>query len=166
MTSHKIDALDVKILQALQEDASRSVAETADLVGLSKNACWRRIRQLEESGTIGKKVVQIDPQAIGLGVTVFVSVCTSQHDEDWLRQFREGLKAIPEVVEFYRLSGDVDYLVKVLVSDIADYDRVYKKLIAVAPLRDVSSSFAMETIKATSALPLDRLKSRILSQAM
>lgn len=152
------DKLDVKILATLQDDASRPVAEIADVVGLSKNACWRRIKALEDAGVVSRIGARIDPSAVGLGVTVFVALRTSQHDAAWLESFIEGLKAIPEVVEFYRLSGDVDYLLKVLVSDIADYDRVYKRLIAVAPLTDVSSSFAMETIKATTALPLDRIE--------
>lgn len=152
-----LDTLDVKILAALQDDASRPVAEIADVVALSKNACWRRIKALEDAGVVTRGGARIDPSAIGLGVTVFVALRTSQHDEVWLKGFTEGLRSIPEVIEFYRLSGEVDYLLKVLVSDIADYDRVYKRLIAVAPLTDVSSSFAMETIKATTILPLDRI---------
>lgn len=152
-----LDALDVKILTVLQEDASRPVSETADQVGLSKNACWRRIKALEEAGVIIRGGARIEPAAVGLGVTVFVAINTSRHDKVWLKSFIDGLSAIPEVVEFYRLSGDVDYLLKVLVSDIADYDRVYKRLIAVAPMANVSSSFAMETIKATTAIPLDRI---------
>ncbi len=152
-----LDSMDVKILTALQEDASRPVSETADRVGLSKNACWRRIKALEEAGVILRGGARIDPATVGLGVTVFVAINTSQHDDAWLKGFVEGLSSIPEVVEFYRLSGDVDYLLKVLVSDIADYDRVYKRLIAVSPMANVSSSFAMETIKATTVIPLDRI---------
>ena len=152
-----LDTLDVKILAALQDDASRPVAEIADAVALSKNACWRRIKALEDAGVVTRGSARIDPSAVGLGVTVFVALRTSQHDEAWLQGFTEGLRSIPEVIEFYRLSGEVDYLLKVLVSDIKDYDRVYKRLIAVAPLTDVSSSFVMETIKATTVLPLDRI---------
>ena len=153
-----LDKLDVKILAALQDDASRPVAEIADAVGLSKNACWRRIKALEGAGVVSRGSARIDPSAVGLGVTVFVALRTSHHDDVWLKGFINGLRAIPEVVEFYRLSGEVDYLLKVLVSDIGDYDRVYKRLIAAAPLTDVSSSFAMETIKSTTALPLDRIE--------
>ncbi len=152
-----LDKLDVKILAALQDDASRPVAEIADAVGLSKNACWRRIKALEDARVVSRGGARIDPSAVGLGVTVFVALRTSHHDDVWLKGFVDGLRAIPEVVEFYRLSGEVDYLLKVLVSDIGDYDRVYKRLIAAAPLTDVSSSFAMETIKATTTLPLDRI---------
>jgi Lrp/AsnC family transcriptional regulator len=152
-----LDKLDVKILAALQDDASRPVAEIADAVGLSKNACWRRIKALEDADVVSRGAALIDPSAVGLGVTVFVALRTSRHDDVWLKGFINGLKAIPEVVEFYRLSGEVDYLLKVLVSDIGDYDRVYKRMITAAPLTDVSSSFAMETIKSTTALPLDRI---------
>ena len=152
-----LDKLDVKILAALQDDASRPVAEIADAVGLSKNACWRRIKALEDAGVVARGAALIDPSAVGLGVTVFVSLRTSHHDDAWLQRFLSGIKGMPEVVEVYRLSGEVDYLLKVLVSDIKDFDRVYKRLITAAPLTDVASSFAMETIKSTTALPLDRI---------
>ena len=152
-----MDAIDRRILTVLQADASLAVAEIATRVGLSATPCWRRIQNLEKSGVIRGRVALLHGPSINLGVTVFVALRTSQHDDVWLKGFTDGLKAIPEVVEFYRLSGEVDYLLKVLVSDIEDYDRVYKRLIAVAPLTDVSSSFAMETIKATTVLPLDRI---------
>jgi Lrp/AsnC family transcriptional regulator len=148
------DRLDKRILNLLQEDAGLSNAEVADRVGLSPNACWRRIRRLEEQGVIRKRVALLSQEKLKLDVTVFVGVKTNEHNDKWLREFANGIKNIPEVVEFYRMSGDVDYMLKIVVKDIADYDRVYKKLISVAPLSDVSSSFAMERIKSSTALPL------------
>ena len=138
----------------LQENCDVSVADLADKIGLSTNACWRRIKRLQDEGLIESRVALLNPEALGLNVTVFVSVKTSQHNEDWLSRFADGIADIPEVTEFYRMSGDIDYLLKVVVKDIQDYDRVYKKLIAVAPMQDVSSSFAMERIKSSTALPL------------
>jgi Lrp/AsnC family transcriptional regulator len=152
-----IDRLDVKILSELQEDASLTNAELAERVGLSANACWRRTRRLEERGIIRKQVALLSQDALGLGVTVFVAIRTDQHNEEWLKMFSDGVKSLPEVVEFYRMSGDTDYLLKVVVRDIADYDRVYKKLVGVTSLHDVSSSFAMERIKSTTALPLEAI---------
>ena len=149
-----IDRLDIHILDLLQEDAGLSNAELADRVGLSPNACWRRVKRLEERGIIRKRVALLSQEQLSLNVTVFVGIRTNEHNEQWLKKFGEGVKAIPEVVEFYRMSGDTDYMLKIVVKDIADYDRVYKKLISVVPLHDVSSSFAMERIKSTTALPL------------
>ena len=149
-----IDRLDCRILEMLQEDAGFSNAEIAEQVGLSANACWRRTNRLEEPGIIRKVVALLSQEKLDLNVTVFVGVKTNEHNEQWLKNFAAGIKAIPEVVEFYRMSGDVDYLLKIVAKDIADYDRVYRKLIAVAPLHDVSSSFAMERIKSSTALPL------------
>lgn len=151
------DKFDRMILHYLQDDASLSNAELADRIDLSPNACWRRVKRLEENDVIRKRVALLSESALHLGVTVFVSVKTSQHTDKWLADFAAGVKALPEVVEFYRMSGDVDYLLKIVVQDISDYDRVYKKLIAVAPLHDVSSSFAMERIKSSTALPLHHL---------
>ena len=150
----EIDRLDRRILAQLQEDAGLSNAEIAERVGLSANACWRRTRRLEERGVIRKRVALLDQEKLDLKVTVFVGIKTNEHNEQWLRRFGEGVSAIPEVVEFYRMSGDTDYMLKIVVKDIADYDRVYKKLISVVPLHDVSSSFAMERLKSTTALPL------------
>lgn len=150
----EFDRKDRQILEALQADASQSVAAIADRIGLSQNACWRRIKQLEAAGVIVGRVALVDPAALGVGVTVFVSVRTNEHSAQWLDRFAESVRDIPEVVEFYRLSGDVDYLLKILVKDIDDYDRVYKKLIAGTSLSDVSSSFAMERIKHTTSVPL------------
>lgn len=150
----QLDRLDRTILHQLQVDASLTNAELAERIGLSANACWRRVKRLHDEGIIQATVALLDRTALQLPVTVFVSIRTTEHNERWLRQFATGVAAVPEVMEFYRMSGDVDYLLKVVVGDIADYDRVYKKLIALAPLSDVSSSFAMECIKSTTALPL------------
>jgi Lrp/AsnC family transcriptional regulator len=154
------DRLDLRILASLQSDASRPLAELAEAVGLSTNACWRRVKRLEEAGIISRRVAILEPSKLDLGVTVFVAVRTNQHTEQWLKQFAGGVARIPEVVEFYRMSGEVDYMLKVVVSDIAHYDRVYKKLIKVASLSDVSSSFAMEQLKYTTALPLGEVVPR------
>jgi Lrp/AsnC family transcriptional regulator len=154
----KFDRYDRQILSRLQQDASLAVADIADEVGLSTNACWRRIKRLEETGIIRRRVALLNERALGLNVTVFVSVKTNEHNETWLARFAEGIKQIPEVAEFYRMSGDTDYLLKIIVRDIDDYDRVYKKLISTAPMHDVSSSFAMERIKSSTALPLDHLQ--------
>lgn len=150
----RLDRIDARILRRLQEDAADTIAELADRVGLSANACWRRVRALEENGTIRRRVAVLEPRALGLGATVFVQVRTGQHDADWLDRFARGVREIPEVVEAYRMSGQVDYLLKVVVRDIADYDRVYRTLIRVAPMLDVSSSFAMEELKDGTALPV------------
>ncbi len=149
-----MDSIDRKILTCLQEDATLPVAEVAERVGLSTTPCWRRIQNLEKAGVILRRVALLDAQRMNVGVSVFVRVKTSQHNLDWLDRFATGIAAIDEVVEFYRLSGDIDYLLRVVVPDIAAYDRVYKRLIAVAELADVSSNFAMETIKYTTALPV------------
>lgn len=154
----KLDRFDHRILQQLQTNDDISTADLADQIGLSTNACWRRIKRLEESGIIRRRVALLDERALGLKLTVFVSVKTNEHNDQWLKKFANGVKDIPEVVEFYRMSGDTDYLLKVVVQDIDDYDRVYKKLIGVAPMHDVSSSFAMERIKSSTALPLDHLR--------
>ena len=150
---HNIDDKDLQILRILQRDDTVSAAEIADRVSLSVNACWRRIKRLQAE-VIEKQVAILDPVKFGIGLTVFVSVRTNQHNEAWLNQFSTGVSKIPEVVEFYRLSGETDYLLKVLTRDIADYDRVYKQIIKAAALSDVSSSFAMERIKSTTSLPI------------
>jgi Lrp/AsnC family transcriptional regulator len=152
-----IDRLDRRILAQLQSNCDISVADLANQIDLSTNACWRRIKRLEEDGFIRRRVALLDEQKLGLNVTVFVQVKTNEHNERWLRQFAEGVRAVPEVIEFYRLSGDVDYLLKIMVADINDYDRVYKKLISIAPMHDVASSFAMERIKSSTELPLSHL---------
>ena len=150
-----MDDIDRNILRIVQEDASLSNAELAERVGLSTTPCWRRVQRLEESGIIQRWVALVDPQKINLAVTVFVAVRTNQHSESWFKGFAEAVAEMPEVVEFYRLSGDIDYLLRVVVPDIDAYDRLYKRLIERVDLFDVSSSFAMEQIKLTTALPVD-----------
>ncbi len=154
MPNTKLDSIDRKILALLQENAEIPVAELAEQVGLSQTPCWRRVQRLKERGVIRRSVMLVDPQQVNVGVTVFVSIRTSTHSEAWFQQFKTAVELIPEVVEFYRMSGEVDYLLRVVVPDIAAYDKVYKRLIAGTQLFDVSSSFAMEEIKFTTALPL------------
>lgn len=153
----QLDKFDRQILHNLQETGDMPAAKLAERIGLSTNACWRRIKRLEEEGVIRQRVALLDENTLGLKVTVFVAIKTNEHNDKWLEKFARGIKNIPEVVEFYRMSGDTDYLLKIVVEDIADYDRVYKKIIAITPLHDVSSSFAMERLKSTTALPLDHL---------
>jgi len=148
-----MDNFDHKILEIMQRDASLSVGEIADRVALSKTACWRRIQKLEQTGVIRGKVALLNPEALNLGLTVYISVRTNQHNDQWAQQFNAVVEDIPEVLEVYRMSGDLDYLMKAVVSDMAGYDRLYKKLIVV-DLFDVSSSFVMETMKQTTELPL------------
>lgn len=150
-----MDSIDRKILELLQADAEMPVASIAERVHLSPTPCWRRIQKLRTAGVIRKHVALCDPGKLRVGVTVFVSIRTNQHTQAWLEKFAKGVKEIPEVVEMYRMSGDVDYLLRVVVPDIAGYDAVYKKLIRIADLYDVSSSFAMEQMKYTTALPLN-----------
>ena len=150
----QLDRLDVAILEALQQDASLSAADLGARVGLSATPCWKRVKRLEDAGVIERRVVLVNPARVGLPVTVFVSIRTTQHDEKWLRQFAASVSAMPEVTEFHRMSGDVDYLLKVVTTDIAGYDRFYKRLIRNADLAGVSSAFSMESIKYTTALPL------------
>ena len=149
-----MDAIDRKILAVVQGDASLSVAEIGQRVGLSSTPCWKRLQRLEADGVIMRKVALIDPEKLGLGITVFVSIETGDHSQDWLKRFAETVGAMPEVMEFYRMAGDVDYMLRVVVPDIAGYDTFYKKLIATVPLKNVTSRFAMERIKSTTALPI------------
>lgn len=150
----ELDAIDVAILTALQADATQTVQQMAEQVGLSTNACWRRMKLFEQNGLITARVALLDPVRAGLGTTVFVSVRTAEHSAEWLADFAAAVHEIPEVVEFYRMAGDVDYLLKLRVTDIAHYDQVYKQLIRRARLGDVSAAFAMEEIKHTTAIPL------------
>jgi len=149
-----MDAIDRKILAEVQKDSSLSVAEIGSRVGLSSTPCWKRLQRLEADGVITRRVALVDPDKIGLGITVFVSIETGDHSERWLQQFAETIGAMPEVMEFYRMAGDVDYMLRVVVPDIAGYDTFYKKLIATVPLKNVTSRFAMERIKSTTALPI------------
>ena len=155
LEKNTMDAIDRKILDLLQQDAETPLATISERVHLSPTPCWRRIQKLRAAGVIRRHVALCDPGKLNLGVTVFVSVRTNQHTQAWLEKFAKGVKEIPEVVELYRMSGDIDYLLRVVVPDIAGYDAVYKKLIKTADLYDVSSSFAMEQMKYTTALPLN-----------
>src|SRR3954462_12284735 len=155
--SHKMDNTDRKILALMQHDASLSVAEIGSRVGLSSTPCWKRIQRLEADGVIQKRVALVDQDKLGLGVTVFVSIETGDHSQDWLDRFADVVGAMPEVMEFYRMAGDVDYMLRVVVTDIQGYDSFYKRLIASVPLKNVTSRFAMEKFKSTTALPIPRV---------
>ena len=149
-----MDAIDRKILAVMQEDVSLSVAEIGSRVGLSSTPCWKRIQRLEAEGVIQRRVALVDQDKVGLGITVFVSEKTGDHSQDWLGRFAETVRGMPEVMEFYRMAGDVDYMLRVVVPDIAGYDTFYKKLIGTVPLKNVTSRFAMEKIKSTTSLPI------------
>ena len=138
----------------MQVDASLSVAEIGNRVGLSSTPCWKRIQRLEADGVIQRRVAIVDQDRLGLGVTVFVSVETGDHSEEWLKRFADVVSGLPEVMEFYRMAGDVDYMLRVVVPDIPGYDAFYKRLIATVPLKNVTSRFAMEKIKSTTELPI------------
>ena len=144
-SNRRLDAIDRKILMVLQDNASLSVAEIGDRVGLSSTPCWKRIQ---------RRVALVDQNKIGLGITVFVSVESADHSEAWQKKFAEAVSAMPEVMEFYRMAGDVDYMLRVVVADMPSYDVFYKKLIGAVPLKNVTSRFAMEKIKSVTALPV------------
>jgi Lrp/AsnC family transcriptional regulator len=149
-----MDAIDAKILGFLQEDASISVAELAQRVNLSQTPCWKRIQRLEASGVIKRRVALVDPEKVGLSLTAFVAVEAHDHSEAWMRQFADFVTTIPEVMEIYRMAGDVDYILRVVVPDMAAYDLFYKQLVKAIPLKNVTSRFAMERIKSTTAFAL------------
>jgi Lrp/AsnC family transcriptional regulator, cysteine-sensing transcriptional activator len=153
-----MDKLDVKILDLLQSNADLTAAEIADRIGLSKAPCWRRIQKLEADGVIRRRIVLLDAHALNVGTTVFVTLKTGNHSEAWFQRFVRAVRDIPEVTEIHRMSGDVDYLIRIVVPDIDTYDVVYKRLISAVEFQDVSASFALETIKHTTALPLSYLK--------
>ena len=149
-----LDRLDFQILDALQRDATLSMAQLGAQVGLSSTPCWKRVKRLEDDGFIERRVAIVNRHKVGLPVTVFVSIRAGQHDEKWLARFAALVSTLPEVQEFHRMSGDVDYLLKVVASSIDGYDRFYKKLISLVDLAGVSSAFSMEQIKSSTALPL------------
>jgi len=153
-----MDKLDRKILELLQKDGGLTAAEVAERIGLSKAPCWRRIQRLEEEGVIKQTVALLNARQLNLGTTVFVTLKTANHSEAWFEKFVKAVRDIPEVVELHRMSGDVDYLMRIVVPDIDAYDLVYKRLIAAVEFKDVSASFALETIKYTTALPLNYMK--------
>lgn len=149
-----IDEIDRRILKELQRDAAMALDALGERVGLSRNACWRRVKALEAAGVIRARVALLDPAKLGLGLTVFLQIRAARHDADWLAQFARATRALPEVQGVYRMSGDLDYLIRAQVADMTDYDRLYQTLIARVPMGDVSASFVMEEIKHTTELPL------------
>ena len=153
-----MDKQDRKILDLLQKDGALTAAELAERIGLSKAPCWRRIKRLEEEGVIKQTVALLNARDLNLGTTVFVTLKTANHSEAWFEKFVKAVRDIPEVVEIHRMSGDVDYLMRIVVPDIDAYDLVYKRLIAAVEFKDVSASFSLETIKYTTALPLNYMK--------
>jgi Lrp/AsnC family transcriptional regulator len=153
--TEKIDLIDRKILRELQRDAGIGVEALGELVGLSRNACWRRVRMMEESGVIRARVALVDPDALGLGLTVFIAVRTDRHEPDWQEKFTNAVKSIPEILGVWRTSGDLDYLLNAKVADVRAYDRLYQRLIRKVELADISASFVMEQIKETTELPVD-----------
>jgi len=148
------DKQDRAILALLQRDASLSVGDIAESVGISKSACWRRIQKLEQEKVIRERVALLNPERVNLPLSVYIVIRTNQHNEQWSQHFKEVVATIPEILEVCRMSGEVDYLIKAVVTDMPGYDRLYQKIIK-ADLFDVSSSFVMETIKQTTQLPLD-----------
>ncbi|MBH1963338.1 MAG: Lrp/AsnC family transcriptional regulator [Comamonadaceae bacterium] len=153
--THTLDNTDRAILELLQKDCTLSVSEIGERVNLSSTPCWRRIQRLEQDGFVQRRVALLDPEKLNVGVTVFVAIKTNQHNEKWFKKFADVVSTIPQIVEFYRMSGENDYLLRVVVPDIKGYDAVYRRLIRDVELFDVSSSFAMEQLKYTTALPLD-----------
>jgi Lrp/AsnC family transcriptional regulator len=149
-----MDAIDRKIVVLLQEDASLSLAQIAHRVGLSQSPCWKRIQRLEKTGVILKRVALISPESIGVGLSVFVSIETGDHSSAWLSKFAQTVTAMPEVMEFHRMAGDIDYMLRVAVPDMQAYDAFYKRLIDTMPLKNVTSRFSMERVKSTTAYPL------------
>ena len=149
-----MDEIDRKLLGLLQQDCTLSIAEMADRVGLSPTPCWKRIQKLEAGGVVLRRVALVDPARVGMGVTVFVAIEAGSHSPEWLGRFAAAVEAMPEVLEFHRMAGDVDYMLRVVTADMAEYDAFYKRLIAVVPLKNVTSRFAMERIKSSTAVPL------------
>ncbi|MFT5775033.1 Lrp/AsnC family transcriptional regulator [Hyphomonas sp.] len=149
-----LDDVDRILLRALQADGTQSLESLAGRADISTNTCWRRVKRLEESGVIARRVALIDPEKLGLNQTIFVAIRTRDHSAGWLKRFADAVRTIPEVVEFYRMAGDVDYLLKVQARSVQDYDRVYKALLARVDIADVSATFAMECLKNTTELPV------------
>lgn len=151
----EMDAIDRKILDQLQRDATLSIAEIAERVGLSQTPCWKRIQRLEAQGVIERRVALLNPEKLSLGLTVFAQIETGDHSGEWIARFADLVSAMPEVLECYRMAGDVDYMLRVVVPDMQAYDAFYKRLIAAVPLKNVTSRFAMERVKATTILPIE-----------
>ncbi|MBR2690956.1 MAG: Lrp/AsnC family transcriptional regulator [Aquamicrobium sp.] len=153
--SHELDTIDRRILAELQRDGTLSVDQLSERVGLSRNACWRRVKRLEDDRIITERVALVDADKLGLGLSVFIIVRTSSHDPDWLARFRTAVTSFPEITGVYRMSGDLDYVLRARVADVKAYDRLYQRLIAKVPLSDVSASFVMEEIKETTVVPVE-----------
>ena len=149
-----MDEIDRRLLELLQDDATLSIAEMADRVGLSPTPCWKRIQKLEAKGVVRRRVAVLDPERVGVGLSVLVSIEAGEHSPEWLQRFSRGVTDMPEVMEVYRMAGDIDYMLRVAVADMAEYDAFYKRLIALVPIKNVTSRFAMERIKHTTAYPL------------
>jgi|SRR6056297_2179507 Lrp/AsnC family transcriptional regulator len=149
-----LDQFDRRILHALQRDAGRSLEDLGAEIGLSRNACWRRIKAMEDRGVIRRRVVLVDPDAVGLGLMVFIQLRAPQHSANWLTQFARAVDTMPEILGVYRMTGDLDYLIRAQVASVADYDRLYQRLIQKVELRDVAASFVMEELKDQTALPV------------
>jgi Lrp/AsnC family transcriptional regulator len=150
-----MDEIDRRLLELLQQDATLSIAQMAERVGLSATPCWKRIQKLETRGVITQRVAVVDPESVGVGLSVLVSVEAGEHTPEWLERFSAGVAAMPEVMEVYRVAGHVDYMLRVAVADMVEYDAFYKRLIAIAAMKNVTSRFAMERIKHTTAYPLN-----------
>jgi Lrp/AsnC family transcriptional regulator len=149
-----MDEIDRQLLHILQQDATLSIAQMAERIGLSPTPCWKRIQKLEARSVITRRVALVDPDSVGVGLSVLVSVEAGEHTPDWLERFSAGVAAMPEIMEVYRMAGDVDYMLRVAVADMTEYDGFYKRLIALAPMKNVTSRFAMERMKYTTAYPL------------
>jgi len=149
-----IDNFDIRILEILQTDASTSMDDLADHVNLSRNACWRRVKRLEQDGVIRVRVALLDPDALDCALTAIVMLKASAHAADWIARFNRAVAALPQIVSAHRMAGDIDYVLKIRVADMSEYDTFYKELTARVPLSDISASFVMEDIKDTTALPL------------
>lgn len=150
----EIDEIDRRILRQLQRQVDVSLEDLGEKVGLSRNACWRRIRALDENGFIKRRVAILNPEALGLGLTVFIQIRTNRHDAEWLQKFSAATRAMPEILGAYRMTGDLDYLIRARVADVAAYDRLYQRLIKQVDISDVAASFVMENLKETTELPL------------
>lgn len=150
----ELDSIDHRILRALQRDASLPLEALGTEVGLSRNACWRRVKHLEDAGVIRGRVALCDPEALDLGLTVFIAVRTDRHDPEWLDVFTKALRGLPQILGAYRTSGDLDYLLHARVADVRAYDRLYQSLIRKFPVKDITASFVMEELKETTELPV------------
>ena len=151
----EVDTIDRRILAELQGDATLSVDQLSERIDLSRNACWRRVKLLEKEGVIRGRVTLVDPEKLGLSLMVFIIVRTASHDPEWLARFKSAVTAFPEIISVYRMSGDLDYVLRARVADVKGYDRLYQRLITRVPLADVSASFVMEEIKETTIVPVE-----------